>query len=219
MADTKISALTAIDAVADGDEFAANDVSASASKKVSASQIATYVGAELFGGITGVVRSDAGTLAADTDVTDIVSAASDTAAGKIEIANQAEMEAGSDTARAVTPGRQHFHPSAAKFWVQWTGNSTTILSSFNMTSIADTAVGDADGTIGTDFSSADWAASVDTRDTTTAWDAANVQGSGFNAKAAGTFGVLCSTITDGGTAVASLTDPDEWCVLGFGDHA
>lgn len=151
MADTKVSALTAIDALAGGDKVAVADVSdLTASKSATADQLKTYISP----------------------------AASDTVAGDIEIAIQSEMEAGTDATRAVTPGRQHFHPSAAKFWVQWTGNSTTILSSYNMTSIADTGVGDADGTIATDFSSANWAA-----------------------------------------AVASLTDPDQWCVLGFGDLA
>lgn len=218
MADTKISALTAVASVADANEFAVNE--AGTSKKASASQIATYVGAELFGGITGVVRSDAGTLAADSDVTDIVAAASDTAAGKIEIAVQSEMEAGSDNTRAVPPGRQHFHPSAAKFWVYWTGNSTTMLASYNMTSIADTAVGDADGTINTDFADANWCGQVATNDAgTDGWDADSIQSSGFNARAAGTFGVLCGFIIDGGTAAAALTDPDQWNVIGFGDHA
>lgn len=147
-------------------------------------------------------------------------AASDTAAGEIEIAIQSEMEAGSDTTRAVTPGRQHFHPSAAKFWVYWTANSTTILSSYNMTSIADTAVGDADGTIATDFSDANWAGFVQTNDASTnGWDADSIQSSGFNARAAGTFGVLCGFIIDGGTAVAALVDPQQWQVVGFGDHA
>lgn len=42
MADTKISALTAIDAVAAGDEFPANDVSAVVTKKVTAAQIAAF---------------------------------------------------------------------------------------------------------------------------------------------------------------------------------
>jgi hypothetical protein len=100
--------------------------------------------------------------------------------------------------------------------VFWTANSTTMLESFNMDSIADTATGDADGTISTDFNSATWTALIATQDTTNGWDAEEVQGSGFNAKAAGTFGVLCSTITDGGTAAASLTDPDQWNVVGFG---
>ena len=102
------------------------------------------------------------------------------------------------------------------FWVYWTANSTTILASYNMTSIADTGVGDADGTIGIDFSSVNWAGFVNTNDATNGWDAEEVQSSGFNARAAGTFGVLCSTITDGGTAATSLTDPEQWQVVGFG---
>lgn len=192
MADTKISGLTAIDAVAGGDEFGANDVSLVASRKVTADQIKTYVSP----------------------------AASDTAAGLIEIAIQSEQETGTDTTRAVTPGRQHFHPSAAKCWVTATGNSTTILASYNMTSWADTGVGDADGTIATDFSSADWGGTATVMITAgSAWDATFTTGCGFNARAAGTFGVLCSKMQDGGTAAASLVDPATWCVVGFGDHA
>jgi hypothetical protein len=178
----KISALTAIDAVAGGDEFAANDVSATITKKVTATQLATFIAAPA-------------------------------------AAAQADQETATSTTTYVSPGRQHFHPSAAKFWVNWTGNSTTIRVSYNMTSIADTAVGDADGTIGTDFSGADWAGTCSTLETgTDGWDADSVQSSGFNARAAGTFGVLCGVIIDGGTAAASLTDPDQWCVTGHGDH-
>lgn len=107
---------------------------------------------------------------------------------------------------------------AAKFWVCWTANSTTILDSYNVTSIADTAVGDADITIATDFASANWAGFVSTLDATNGWDNEECQGSGFNARAAGTCGVLCSTITDGATAACSLTDPDSWNACGFGDQ-
>src|SRR3990167_3886842 len=192
MADTKISALTAIDVVAGGDEFAANDITGPQSRKVTADQLGTY----------------------------IAPAASDTVAGKIEIAIQSEQETGTDATRAVTPGRQHFHPSAAKFWVKWTGNSTTILVSYNMTSIADTGVGDADGTIATDFSSVDWSGQVDVLITAgSAWDATFTTGCGYNAQAADTFGVLCSKMQDGGTAAASLVDPAAWMASGFGDHA
>lgn len=106
----------------------------------------------------------------------------------------------------------------AKFWVRWTGNSTTILDSFNVTSIADTAVGDADITIATDFANANWCGQVTTLDATNGWDNEECQGSGFNAIAAGTCGVLCSTITDGGTAACSRTDPDSWNVCGWGDQ-
>jgi hypothetical protein len=188
MANTKISALTAVASVAGANEFAVNE--AGASKKASGTQLAAFTSP----------------------------AASDTVAGVIEVAIQSEQETGTDTTRAVTSGRQHFHPSAAKFWVLWTANSTTILVNYNMTSIADTAVGDADGTIATDFSSASWCGAVSTTENTNGWDNEECQGSGFNAQAAGTFGVLCSTITDGGTAVCILTDPNEWSAAGFGDH-
>lgn len=189
MADTKISALTAIDAVASGDEFPANDVSATTSKKVTAQQIKDFTSP----------------------------AASDTAAGIIEIAIQSEMETGTDNTRAVVPGRQHFHPSAAKFWVSWTGNSTTINESYNMTSIADTAVGIADGTIATDFAAATWCGQVSIDDTNTANDTTNTTAASFTTRAAGTFTVCSSQMTEGGTAAANPNDPDNWLVLGFGD--
>lgn len=68
-------------------------------------------------------------------------AASDTVAGVLEIATQAEMEAASDTTRAVSPGRQHFHPSAAKFWVRANVDGT-IDTSYNVTSVTDDGTGE-----------------------------------------------------------------------------
>jgi len=53
--------------------------------------------------LTGVVRVDAGVPSVDSDVTDIVSAASTTLAGKVELATSAETITGTDTIRAVTP--------------------------------------------------------------------------------------------------------------------
>jgi hypothetical protein len=41
-------------------------------------------------------------------------AASDTLARFIEIGVQSEMEAASSNTRAVTPGRQHFHPATQR---------------------------------------------------------------------------------------------------------
>jgi hypothetical protein len=135
------------------------------------------------------------------DIAATLTAASDTAAGKIEIAIQSEME-------------------TAKFWVYWTGNSTTILRDYNVDSVANTAAGDADVTITTDFSDANWAGFVCTNDSTaTGWDADSIQSSGFNARAAGTFGVLCGLMIDGGTAVGNTTHPQQWNAMGFGDHA
>lgn len=54
-------------------------------------------------GLTGVVRADAGVVSTDSDVTDIVAAASTSAAGKVELATTAETDTGTDTVRAVTP--------------------------------------------------------------------------------------------------------------------
>lgn len=54
-------------------------------------------------GLTGVVRTDSGVVSVDADVTDIVTAASDSASGKVELATAAETTTGTDTARAITP--------------------------------------------------------------------------------------------------------------------
>ena len=81
-----------------------------------------------------------------------------TAAGSM-LATQAEQEAGSATDKLVTPGRQHNHPSAAKHWgyVLVSGGVPTLTSSYNITSITDTATGRMVVTIATDFSSVNWA--------------------------------------------------------------
>jgi hypothetical protein len=73
-----------------------------------------------------------------------VVAASDTEAGKIEIAVQSEMETATSTTLAVTPGRQHFHPLHCKAWVAFTqtGGTYTVIGSKNYTSFVDNGVGD-----------------------------------------------------------------------------
>lgn len=148
-----------------------------------------------------------------------LTAASDTVSGVIELAIQSEMEAGTDAVRAVTPAIQQHHPSAAKFWVRWTGGSTTILADYNVDSVANTGTGDADITITTDFSADTWCGVVTTLDGgTDGWDADSIQSAGFNAIAVGTAGVLCGFIIDGGTAAAGLTNPDSYHVIGFGDQ-
>lgn len=54
-------------------------------------------------GLTGVLRADTGVVSVDGDVTDIVAAGTEGAAGKLELATDAETVTGSDTARATTP--------------------------------------------------------------------------------------------------------------------
>lgn len=53
--------------------------------------------------LTGVLRADSGVIATDSDVTDLVTAASTTAAGKVELAIASETTTGTDATRAVTP--------------------------------------------------------------------------------------------------------------------
>jgi hypothetical protein len=78
-----------------------------------------------------------------TTTTVAVDSASDTVDGIIEIAIQSEMEAASSTTLAVTPGRQHFHPSAAKAWgrITYSGSTPQVAASYNITSVGDTGTG------------------------------------------------------------------------------
>lgn len=71
------------------------------------------------------------------------------------ISSQADLEAASSTMLIVTPGRLHFHPSAAKAWVKW-NNAGTIAASYNVTSMTDNGTGNFTITIATDFSSANY---------------------------------------------------------------
>jgi hypothetical protein len=84
-------------------------------------------------------------------------AASDTVAGGIEIAVQAEMEAATDVVLAVTPGRMQYHPGVAKAWVKFTSLTTTaITASHNVTSLTDNGGGDTTVNFTTAFSSANY---------------------------------------------------------------
>lgn len=138
-------------------------------------------------------------------------AATETLAGLIEIASAAEMEAATDVTRAVTPGLMHRHPGVCKFWAQVTGGGTPALTTnYNVTSIADTGTGRMTVTIATDFSSANWAASVTTFTTATSGDEGIPN---INAKAAGTIEAGNRIITP------AAADPNVgYDVFGFGDQ-
>lgn len=83
-------------------------------------------------GLTGVLRADTGVVSTDSDVTDLVSAASDTAAGKVELATTAETTTGTDATRAVTP--DSLHDMTSLFGAAW------FLDEDNMVSNSDTKV-------------------------------------------------------------------------------
>ena len=81
-----------------------------------------------------------------------------TASSGLSAATQAEMESASSTSVAVTPGRQQYHPSAAKGWANFNGTSTyTINASYNVSSVS--SIGTAQYRVNwdVDFSSANYA--------------------------------------------------------------
>jgi len=133
-----------------------------------------------------------------------------TATGSM-IATQAEQETGSATDKIVTPGRQQYHPSAAKFWavVTVSGGVPSLGNSYNVTSITDTATGRLTVTIATDFSSSGWAGFVDvTLNNITV----RIAGLSVGTPAAGSCEYGCIT------AAPAYTDPDSWYVGGYGDQ-
>lgn len=107
--------------------------------------------------LSGSSDPASGDIAASTDITMVYDGTNFRiiSAAPLVVASQAEQETGSSTTVAVTPGRQHYHPSAAKYWVNWQGTGTVaIKASYNTTSITDNGTGDYTVTIATDFSSA-----------------------------------------------------------------
>ena len=69
-------------------------------------------------------------------------------------ATQVQQEAGTALTAPVTPGRQQYHPSAAKAWIRLNGVGTiAITASFNVASITDNGVGLYTVTLTTAFSS------------------------------------------------------------------
>jgi hypothetical protein len=105
-----------------------------------------------------VTNGGTGASTAADAFTALKQAASDTATGVVEIADQTEMEAGSSTVLAVTPGRQHLHPGMPKAWgrVSESAGTYTLEASYNVTSINKVGTGQVTVTLATDFSSADY---------------------------------------------------------------
>lgn len=102
---------------------------------------------------TGVLRADSGVVSVDSDVTDIVAAATASAAGKVELATTAETETGTDATRAVTPDGLHDMTTlagAAWFLDEDTMSSDSAVKTASQQSIkayVDAAVGVGSGTV------------------------------------------------------------------------
>lgn len=74
-------------------------------------------------------------------------------------ATQTDQETGTSTTTFVSPGRQQFHPSAAKAWgyATYAAGVPTLAANFNISGIVDNGLGDIDFTIGTDMSTGNFA--------------------------------------------------------------
>jgi len=73
-------------------------------------------------------------------------------------ATQAEQETASSTTVFTSPGRQQYHPSAAKVWAYWNMSGTPALkASYNVASITDHGVADQSLNFTVSFSSANYA--------------------------------------------------------------
>jgi hypothetical protein len=132
------------------------------------------------------------------------------------------METGTATDTAVLIGHQHFHPGHPKCWAVATvsGGTPTLQTSYNITSITDTATGRLTVTIATDFSSANWCCVESVENTGTGDPEANNAVGHYvdNGKAAGSV-ILCCFDGDVDTSASDLVDPTSWSMAGFGDQA
>lgn len=125
------------------------------------------------------------------------------------LATQAEMEAGTDTTVSVTPGRQHFHPSAAKGWAEF-DNAGVETGTYNVSSVADTGSGKWTVNWDTDFSAATYCcvSSILSSSDTIAFPQLQTRGVGS---------VIVKSIDNTGSATESNVTGAN--VVAFGDHA
>jgi hypothetical protein len=129
----------------------------------------------------------------------------------VAVATQAEMEAASSTTIVVAPGRQHFHPSAAKLWggVDYSAGTPSIGASHNITSLTDTGTGSLSVTIATDFSSTDYGLVVNGERAV-----ANVCVFDSDSRSAGSFSCIVNNSSTG-----AAVDPVYVSFSAFGDQA
>ena len=136
------------------------------------------------------------------------------ASSSVSAATQAEQESASSTSVYVSPGRQQYHPSAAKFWVYFTGTSTpTIQVSYNMTSITDNGTGYYTINIATDFSSGNYVLTGGADKLSGASSDTTLTGVCFvGAYQTGDFGILTYTLN------GTLVDSGRVFCIGYGDQ-
>lgn len=106
-----------------------------------------------------------GTPAAPTAAADISTTQLATTAFVLgQSATQGEQEAASSLTKYVSPGRQRYHPAAAKAWVKWQDNGT-VNAAYGVSSITDNGVGDHTVNFNFSFSSVQYGITTAATDT------------------------------------------------------
>jgi hypothetical protein len=125
-------------------------------------------------------------------------------------ASQADMEAATDTAKPVTPGRAQYHPGVAKAWasVTFSAGTPSLAASHNVSSVTDNAAGTTTINFTTAFSAATYAVAGIAEDSATNFDIWGVTAN----KATGSYRV----ITAGGSTES--TADTNFCLVFFGDQ-
>lgn len=145
-------------------------------------------------------------------------AASDTAAGIIQLATQAEMETGTAVNRAVVPGRVQYHPGVAKAWGKAAG-AGTLTASYNITSVTDTGVGNLGVTIATDFSDTGYAIVAGTSASATTLTVATIDNGAIIYNASQAAGAFSLWNFDHTATTHAVQDPESYFWACFGDQA
>lgn len=140
----------------------------------------------------------------------------------LEIASQAQMEAGTDATALVTPANFINHLAATKCLahVSVSGGTPTLQTTtdLNITSITDQGVGDLTITWDTDFSDALYILQMTCKPDNT--DFTGLQREAFvQDQSAGTCRVRHANATASDNVVRSAVDPQIWNVVAYGDQA
>lgn len=156
---------------------------------------------------TGSGGTTALTLGTDQSAT-FASTISATGVSGTAVATQANQEAASSTSTIVTPGRQQYHPSAAKAWVRGNMSGGTG-TSYNVSSLTDPGVGKVIVNFTTAFSDVTYALSATASSNTDIW------GQQYPTAGAAAVGSCGLGFVAGNR---SLTDPDIFYAIFFGDQ-